>query len=107
MQGYIVPNGVVYGGYEPGFGYRVSVLHDPDGLNPITSPYTQFWLAPVGRTQPSGPANIFSFSELADIQVRVFFVSLNDPISLSPLIAGDYAELTYNWSATTLVQISC
>lgn len=99
-QGYIVPDGVLYGGYQPPVGYKVSVMHDPDNLNPLYSPYTQFWLNPVGKSQPSGPTNVFAFSGLADIQVRVFQVSLNDPVSLEPIMAQTYTELTYNLTGT-------
>jgi hypothetical protein len=67
-QGYIVPNGVVYGGYETAGivnGYKISVLDNPSGALSIFSPYTQFWMSPTGE-------NTFSFSELTDVGVRIF-----------------------------------
>ena len=101
-QGYIVENGVTYGGYEPGLGYRINVLHDPTGLVPLNSTNTQFWLNPVGKTQPTTFTNTFSFSELVDIGVDVFLVSSNDPVSLQPVLLGSYTQLSI-YSSTNYV----
>lgn len=84
-QGYIVPNGVVsnYGGlFFPG---EIDVLHDP--ANPTSgSSYTGFIF------RPQGP-NTFRFDPVLDVGVRVFLVSLNDSISLQPILAHSYIEL--------------
>ena len=92
-QGYIVQNGVTYGGYEAGFGYRINVVDNPSGAASIFSTNTQFWLNPTGKTQPTVYTNTFSFSELTDIGVRVFLVSSNDAISLQPILSGSWTEL--------------
>lgn len=81
-QGYIVPSGVVYGGLNVYGGYEVKVLY-----NPTQSYYTGFWLNPQNLT-------IFSFDKHLDVGVRVFFVSVNDPISLQSILSQNYAELT-------------
>jgi hypothetical protein len=87
-QGYIVPNGIIYNGLSSSFGYEISVLHDVANTN-----YTQFFLNPQGKTQPTIYINTFSFNEFADVGVRVFFVSPNDPISLQPILSQNYTEL--------------
>jgi hypothetical protein len=93
-QGYIVPNGVSYGGYEPGFGYKISVVDNPAGVQSIFSTSTQFGLNPIGMTQPTAYTNTFSIMLLTDIQVRLFLVSFNDPISLPAIQSQSYSELT-------------
>jgi hypothetical protein len=82
-QGYIVPNGVTSGGYAPGAGYEINVLHDPVNLHD-----TGFFLNPVS-------ANTFQFDPIVDVGVRVFLVSANDPISLPPILSLNYPELTH------------
>ena len=82
-QGYIVPNRVVYAGFQPLLGDQVNVLHDP-----TNSLYTAFGLRPQGPTT-------FSFDAIVDVSVRVFFVSPNDPISLPPILAQSYTELAF------------
>lgn len=81
-QGYIIANGVVTD-FVSG---EVSVLHNP--ANPSNGGYTGFSLNPVN-------ANTFQFNPVVDIGVRVFFVSLNDPITANTVLSGNYAELTY------------
>jgi len=89
-QGYIVPNGVIFNGFD-GIGYSVSVIQ-----NPATGDYTGFDLNPVGKTPPSSPyVNTYLFNPVVDEGVRTFIVSANDPISLPPIAAGNYTELTY------------
>lgn len=80
-QGYIVPNGVTYLGFN-GLGYETHVLQ-----NPTNSDYTGFLLVPQG-------GNAFSFDPFLDEGVRTFLVALNNPISLQPISAGSYTELT-------------
>lgn len=87
-QGYIVPNGIIYNGLSSSFGYEISVLNDVANTN-----YTQFFLNPQGKTQPTIYTNIFSFNEFADVGVRVFLVAPNDPISLQPILSQSYTEL--------------
>jgi len=89
-QCYIVPNGVIYSGYNPGIGYQVDVLHDP-----TNSYYTGFFLNPVGMTLPTVYTNTFQFSGIVDVGVRVFLVSSNQPISQQAIQAGSYTELMY------------
>jgi hypothetical protein len=89
-QGYIVPNGVTFNGFD-GVGYSVFVTQ-----NPSTGDYTGFDLNPVGETPPSSPyVNTYLFNPIVDEGVRTFIVSANDAISLQPIMAGSYAELTY------------
>jgi hypothetical protein len=91
-QGYIVPNGVVtnYGGLF--FPNEIDVLHNP--ANPTSpSSYTWFLLNPVGTAPPSPFPNTFRFDPVLDVGVRVFLVSPDDPVSLQPILAGDYMEL--------------
>jgi hypothetical protein len=89
-QGYIVPNGVVYGGYLPGIGSEIDVLHDP-----INGYATGFALNPTGMTPPTTYINTFQFNPIVDIGVRVFLVSENDPISLQPILSQSFTELLY------------
>jgi hypothetical protein len=82
-QGYIVPNGVTYLGMGGLGGYETHVLQ-----NPTSGDYTGFLLNPQSETS-------FLFSPFADEGVRTFLVSLNDPISLQPILANRYTELAY------------
>jgi hypothetical protein len=41
------------------------------------------------------PTILFQFSPFADEGVRTFLVSSNQPISLQPILANSYTELTY------------
>jgi len=77
-QGYIVPNGVVTN-FISG---EISVMY-----NPTSQFYTGFALRQRGNN------TTFSFDPVADVGVRVFLVSPNDPISLQPILAQDYTEL--------------
>ena len=77
-QGFIVPNGVSSGGNNMIFVSQ----------NPTNSDYTGFALAPQN-------ANTFSFIPIADEGVRVFLVSSNQPVSLSPILANSYTELLF------------
>jgi hypothetical protein len=81
-QGYIVPNGVTYIGLDFAGFYETQVLQKPTG------DFTAFLLGPQNQTT-------FSFGVLLDEGVRVFEVSQNDPISLQPILANHYTELTY------------
>src|ERR1051326_9486649 len=85
-QGYIVPNGVTFLGFDS-FGYQTHVIQNPTNGN-----YTGFDLVPQNQTPPT---NRFQFSPFLDEGVRTFLVSSNDPISLQPILAGSYPELTY------------
>ena len=87
-QGYVVPNGVVQGGYDPAFGYRFDVKY-----NPTNSYYTGFFLKPTGLTPPTVYTNTFGFDAIADVSVRVFMVSSNQPISQQSIQAGSYTVL--------------
>ena len=93
-QGYIVPNGVVSNFDGEFFSGEIDVLHNP--ANPTNgSSYTGFTFQPNGKTPPTFPfANIFQFDPVADIGVRVFLVSPNDPISLQTILAMNYPEFT-------------
>ena len=82
-QGYLVPNGVTYAGYSPFTGAEIHVLQNPTNGN-----YTGFSLPPQG-------GNIFLFNPIVDEGVRTFLVSPNDPISLQPIQANSYPELTF------------
>ena len=93
-QGYIVTDGVLYGGYETGMVYSIFVMDNPSGHPSGFSQYTKFWLNPVGKTQPTVYTNTFSLAEMADIGVRLFLVASNDPISLQPIIAQSYPEMS-------------
>jgi hypothetical protein len=44
---------------------------------------------------PYPAANTFTFSPVFDISVRVFFVSVNDPVSLQPILSQSYTELLF------------
>ncbi len=81
-QGYIVPNGVTYAGDTPGLGAEIHVLQ-----NPTNADYTGFFLTPQG-------GSTFLFNPFLDEGVRTFLVSAGDPISLQPIQARRYAELT-------------
>jgi PEP-CTERM motif len=78
-QGYLVPNGV-------------TAVHIADNVdvrviqNPTNGDYTDFRLAPVG-------VNGFIFSSASDEGVRVFLVSLNDPMSQQAILTSGYTEL--------------
>lgn len=85
-QGYIVPNGVSYGGYNSLFGSLIEVLQNPTNGN-----YTGFYLQ-----LQSG--NSFQFFPLLDEGVRSFIVSLNDPVSLPAIQAQTYPEIGYTSS---------
>src|SRR5882724_2643243 len=79
-QGYIVPNGVVTNLFPP---REISVIHDPTNLF-----YTGFEFDPSGT-------NTFVFNPVVDVGVRVFLVSPNLPMSLEPVLAHRYTELTF------------
>ncbi len=81
-QGYIVPNGVTYAGYTPTLGAEIHVLQ-----NPTNGDYTGFTLPPQG-------ADRFLFNPFTDEGVRTFIVAPNDPVSLQPILASSYTELT-------------
>ena len=76
-QGYIVPSGVTL---HPG--NTVHVIQNPTNVD-----YTGFILRFQGASQ-------FRFDPFVDEGVRTFLVALNDPISLQPISAGIYPELT-------------
>jgi PEP-CTERM motif len=79
-QGYIVPNGVVDNLF-PG---------EIDVWNPGTQ-ITGFILTPAGPSQP----DVFHFDEPLTVGVRVFLVSLNQPVSLNAILAQSYPELSF------------
>ncbi len=89
-QGYIVPNGVRFGGYDPFFGSQIQVAQ-----NAANSDYTGFSLKPSGITSPSTDTNTFSYSFFLDEGVRVFKVFANQPISLAPIMSQSYPELSF------------
>ena len=76
-QGTIVPNGVTI---APG--NVINVIQ-----NPTAGDYTGFILNPQGGSS-------FLFSPFLDEGVRTFFVASNDPLSLQPILANNYPELT-------------
>lgn len=83
-QGYIVPNGVtIIPGNSTGAGSQINVIQ-----NPTNGDYTGFNFKPQG-------GGTFLFNPFLDEQVRTFFVSPNDPISLQPILSQNYPELTY------------
>jgi hypothetical protein len=89
-QGYIVPNGVAYVGFNWAGGYEIDVIRDP------TNSYTTgFWFTPRGTTPPSDYPNTFEFDPIPDVGVRVFLVGENQPISLQAILANSYTELLY------------
>lgn len=77
-QAFIVPNGVTM---QPNNGVRVI-------QNPSDGNYTGFFLYQQTPTT-------FLFSSLADEGVRVFQVTLNDPLSPQTVLASAYPELTF------------
>lgn len=88
-QGYILPNGVTYSS-----GGLNAVIHVQ--RSPTNSDYTGVILRPQFKTPGSPYSTIFSFDPVApDEGVRTFFVSQNDPMSLEPIRAGSYSELTF------------
>ena len=90
-QGYFVPSGVTYVGLNFLGGYEIRVRQDP-----ATADYTGFMLKPEGKTPPSSPfVNTFSFDGYVDETVRVFLVASNQPVSLQPIAANAYSELTF------------
>jgi hypothetical protein len=90
-QGYIVPNGVSDLGYN-GYGYEIHVTQ-----NPANGDYTGFLLSPITIRPPFLPdPNLFIvtlFLVNGGNGVRIFMVSLNDPISLQPILSNNYTEL--------------
>lgn len=90
-QGYIVPNGVVTNLF-PG---------EIDVWNPGTQ-ITGFLFEPWDKLAPTTYTNVFRFDEPITIGVRVFLVSPNDPISLSPIALNAYPE--FQLGGTYLLQ---
>lgn len=88
-QGYIIPNGVTSLGFN-GAGYEIHVIQ-----NPTNADYTGFSLDPMGKTLPTLYTNTYRFTPFVDEGVRTFLVSSNDAISLQPILAGSYTELTF------------
>ena len=80
-QGYIVPNGI--GSSSSGSRFSMGVIQ-----NPSNGDYTCFDLVRQG-------ANGFLFNPCLDEGVRTFLVLPNVPISLQPIIANNYPELTF------------
>ena len=76
-QGSIVPNGVTLTPVN-----MIRVIQDTSDGN-----YTGFFLSYQSETS-------FQFSPLVDEQVRTFLVSPNDAVSLQPILANSYPELT-------------
>lgn len=76
-QGYIVPDGVAG---QSGFVSIFGVIQ-----NPSSGDVTAF--AFIAKS-----ANTFQFDKALDEGVRVFSVGLNDPVSLLPILAGNYSE---------------
>ena len=66
---------------------EISVANNPAYPLGSGGPFTGFSLRPQG-------ANNFQFDPVVDTGVRVFLVSSNNPISLQPILASSYAELT-------------
>jgi hypothetical protein len=86
-QGTIVPNGITYS--SAGLTAAIDVLQ-----NPTNSDYARFLLRPRFTTPPQVYVTIFSFDLPPGESVRAFLVSSNDPISLQPIQAGSYLELS-------------
>jgi hypothetical protein len=80
-QGYIVPGGV-WAVPDPSYGSDFRVIQ-----NPTTGDYTGFAFWPQG-------GNTFALLKNLDDSVRIFFVSPNDPVSLQPILAHSYTELS-------------
>lgn len=77
-EGYIIPNGVITN-FITG---EISVMY-----NPINQWYTGFIL------RPQANITTFQFIPVLDVGVRVFFVSLNDPITAQSISTQSYTEL--------------
>ncbi len=92
-QGYIVPNGVMDGGYDSNFGYSILVNDNPTGKLSIFDQYTLFWLNPIGKTPPTLYTNTFSIGERTDIGVRVFLVPANAAFTFDSIQSGSFTEL--------------
>ena len=86
-QGTIVPNGITYA--SAGLTAVIDVLQ-----NSTNSDYERFLLRPRFTTPPQDYVTIFSFDLPPGESVRAFLVSSNDPISLQPIQAGSYLELS-------------
>lgn len=89
-QGYLVEDGVIMNYSGAALEDELSVMRDPTNLY-----YTGFALHPSGKTQPTFYTNTFSYDYILDVGVRVFLTPTNAPVSLQPIMAGDYTELTY------------
>ena len=87
-QGYIVPNGVTFVGFDFTGGYQTTVIQ-----NPTNGDYTGFDLTPQGKTLPTIYTNTFSMSFFLDEGVRVFLVTSNDSISLQPILSQSFPEV--------------
>ena len=85
-----VANGIVYVGTSNHIPFEVDVIYSPTNRF-----YTGFFLSHNGITQPGSYTNTFQFFTIVDVGVRVFLVSSNDPVSLQPILAHNYAELQY------------
>ena len=99
-QGHIIPNGVTFNGFD-GQGYSVFVIQ-----NPTNGDYTGFDLNPTGKTPTTSLyTNTYLFNPIVDEGVRTFLVSVNDSISLQPIMANSYPELTFpNTFIATIAQ---
>lgn len=86
-QGYIVPNGVRYVTYNPTLGAIIHVLQDP-----TNGDFTGFSLTPQ-----LSDAFLYDplYNPFTGKGMRTFLVSENDPISLKPILANSYTELTF------------
>jgi hypothetical protein len=88
-QGYLLPDGVTYS--TAGLSAVVHVMRSP-----TPGDYTGFILRPQLMTPGSPYYMIFSFAPATrDEGIRVFFVSPNDPLSLSAIQTGAYPELDF------------
>ncbi len=87
-QSFIVTNGVT----TNLFSGEISVSQ-----NSTATDYTGFFLE-----RPDANTNSFQFNYVVDEGVRVFLVSLNDPISLQSILANNYVELTLGNNYTFL-----
>ena len=82
-QGYIVPNGVIYGGGSSNVGSIINIIQNPTNGN-----YTGFFLWAQG-------SGTFQFDPYLDEGVRAFLVALNDPVSLHAIQSAGYTELLF------------